>query len=104
MAHTPGPWWVQVVENIGVGIFGTRGTLGEPVAQVYSPFEDVLQANATLIAAAPEMLKACGSAVWLLNNRHNKDAAQWEQYAKAAEEDLQAAIAKARGEGPAQRG
>ncbi len=56
MAHTPGPWWVQVVKGIGVGVFGTRGTMGEPVAQVYSAFSDVQKDNATLIAAAPAML------------------------------------------------
>ena len=36
--------------------------------------------------------RACGSAIWLLSNRHNKDAAVWEQMAQATMKDLRAAV------------
>ena len=51
-----------------------------------------------LLAAAFGLFAACGSAIWVLNNRHNKDSHQWEVYARAAEDDLRAAIAKAKGD------
>ena len=58
---------------------------------------DIEYTRARVQTAAPDLLAACGSALWVLNNRHNKDAAQWERYAQAAEKDLRAAIAAARG-------
>jgi hypothetical protein len=61
MSHTPGPWFVKEVPGIGTGIFGWRGTLAVPVAQVHSPFADVQEANARLIAAACNSYdKHCG--------------------------------------------
>lgn len=40
------------------------------------------------------LLAACGSAIWVLENRHNKDSVKWDEYARAAIEDLRNAIAE----------
>ena len=84
-----------VQAELGPGIVDNRGMA---LAQLYSPFSDVLHEASHLFKAAPDLLAACGSAVWVLNNRHNKNSQQWEDYAQAAEDDLRAAIAKAKGE------
>ena len=52
----------------------------------------VMEDWAGLIANVPELVKACGSAIWLLENRHNKDVAQWERYAQATMDDLRRAL------------
>ena len=89
MAHTPGEWKAEPWGD-------PRWVVATETGFICSTLIND-EANATAIAALPDLLEACGSAVWLLNNRHNKDSAQWERYAQAAEEDLLAAIAKARG-------
>lgn len=49
-----------------------------------------------LCAANAKLLAGVGSALWVLNNRHNKNDPKWEEYAAAAEKDCRAAIAKAK--------
>ena len=43
---------------------------------------------------ALEMYKALGSAVWVLDNRHNKNLPEWEEYAAVAEAEARAVLAK----------
>jgi hypothetical protein len=64
MKHTPGPWMKE-----GPWITGNEG---ETLAQVYSEYE----ADARLIAAAPEMLEALIDACRTI---------QWEKGVKAIE-------------------
>ena len=52
-------------------------------------------ADEKLIKAAPALLEALGSARFVLVNRANADLPEWEQYAVAALEDIDAAIAAA---------
>ena len=71
MAHTPGPWWnteleLQSKPYPGIEIWGWPDSEHEYqvfVALVLSTQAsiplDQTQANATLIAAAPDMLEAC---------------------------------------------
>jgi hypothetical protein len=97
--HTPGPWSAATMKGgrplvrPKVSDFDTQ-----PIATVeggYSQSQVVLNANARLIAAAPDLLDAlrelrerCGSAV--------RDAGKF----LAALDRADAAIAKATGEGP----
>lgn len=49
-AHTPGPWWVCNDELV----LSQDGD----IAEIFSPKGKVLEANALLIAAAPDLLAA----------------------------------------------
>ena len=60
--HTPGPWRVGLlrpgeVTNILVDTIGTTGTYARTTAKVNTETKEG-EANARLIAAAPELLKA----------------------------------------------
>lgn len=64
MSHTPGPWktegWKGLIVNSKVGTI-----VAMPGASNRAPLEEH-QANARLIAAAPELLAACERALsWL---------------------------------------
>ena len=96
--HTPGPWHVA-----GDAVYsGTRTEKGgwvnsEQVFPRYveDPASDTfqrLEANARLIAAAPELLEACEAA--FMQFEHNGDEAPED---RAILDQLQHAIAKARG-------
>lgn len=101
--HTPGPWkhLRALVENapdrwlIHAGRWGSRGIAEVPIEQ---------EADARLIAAAPELLEALEE-IRLLTSRtiHPTDTRQgWEPVAverlATIERKARAAIAKARGE------
>lgn len=63
--HTPGPWKVHPYRNVSVGPYNKGidvGPYGRAVARVIGAFEEQhagpeAEANARLIAAAPEMLR-----------------------------------------------
>lgn len=58
--HTPGPWKVgSVVNGIESYRINIAGEDHHHVAKVSSRSDDEIKANATLIAAAPELLEAC---------------------------------------------
>ncbi len=92
--HTPGPWHWNGIATI----WNTRGNVGEVereviIAQVVTDYVNrthvepipVIEANARLIAAAPELLAALEEVVRISDRKHNAwDAAH-------------AAIAKAKG-------
>ena len=88
--HTPGPWHIME---------GTDWVIVSPevsVAAVYTPrgVREVRQANANLIAAAPDLLEALETAAYVLE--HYLDYTQNDMAVMA--EDARAALAKARGE------
>ena len=63
--HTPGPWTVENLGRPGCHIAGNNNanvcgvTQPRPYAVIYSPIDaEISKANARLIAAAPDMLKA----------------------------------------------
>ena len=72
MAHTPGPWKVdpKSQEETRSKIVGPEGWLG--VAQAFGDDLEETQANAALIASAPDLLAACEAALqdinWMVNN------------------------------------
>ena len=54
-SHTPGPWTLAPNCVYGIHVFGPDGGV---IAQIQGRDEPQHQANARLIAAAPEMLEA----------------------------------------------
>lgn len=54
--HTPGPWQIMVRDSVGDNIF----TESKPYRRIANTYGDAdeFQANARLIAAAPELLAA----------------------------------------------
>ena len=99
-AHTPGPWRIDpqiaVMNNSKTGMFqvaaeplGIRHLIGV-IGNGIHP--EVAEANARLIAAAPDLLAALGNGVFLLEARESSSTEK-DWIAKA-----RAAIAKAKGE------
>lgn len=90
--HTPGPWNVA-----GLTITADAGNPEQPIAHIVQflpKFSHETEANARLIAAAPELLAALVAMVGLVRLKYgNLDADIWGEVVKAEE-----AIAKARGE------
>lgn len=95
-AHTPGPWkaFQRKLEDCGylegqwhIG----NGQIGHTVANAYE------EANARLIAAAPELLRAMKDFTW--NVKHQKVAGYGDSEVQfdASFKQMEAAIAKAEG-------
>jgi hypothetical protein len=92
-AHTPGPWLVRPAEvTSGWGLCVGNGK--HIVAQLKGPAGAEKVANASLIAAAPEMLEALLDLVALLPDPELDVDAVQREYVLAA----RAVIAKATGE------
>jgi hypothetical protein len=90
--HTPGPWiyddrYVNVIAEDG------RAIAGRPAWSSLSP--DSEEADARLIAAAPELLEACEAALFALDCAINL---QGLQLLIPTADKVRAAIAKAKGE------
>lgn len=97
MTHTPAPWTIQHAT-----IANTE--LHKCIVQSHVPYKDQpqeAQANARLIASAPELLNACGFALeWLENlSRVNIDALLDSQPDQGGLRILRKAIAQAMGKG-----
>jgi len=104
--HTKGPWQVLPPEE-GVDYLRVRGThfgLRYKIANVHDEQPSCLpdgeaQANATLIAAAPELLEALEEAYETLTGiLEDTDGEDGERTANPLLVQARAAIAKARGE------
>lgn len=100
MKHTPGPWMAE--EGIeGQGLRWVTGKNGEQVAQVYSDYKNPLEANARLIAAAPDLLATLQKVVDY--HKYVQEKCIWHLEANAQVDlidilrDTQAAIANAIG-------
>jgi hypothetical protein len=95
MSHTPGPWKVVSSNQIGRAsaefyIWSAQGDQRSPaVAHVKHSTKRPTQANARLIAAAPEMLAALENAL---------SDAEKGGFCSQTFDDVRAAIAKARGQ------
>jgi hypothetical protein len=94
--HTPGPWRVNGFNKRGDRVVGD---LDGGVANVYCEEDSVRadpigEANAHLIAAAPDLLDACKLAHSYFHNREGRDLADLGLDASKA---LTSAIAKAEG-------
>lgn len=111
LKHTPGPWEFSsptmagndrvIVEAHGFGSVAAISLNGAPRHQsrldVTSPYYQAqlatMEANARLIAAAPELLEACRQANDLLNDHFGIDDS--DDAGNAVHDAIRAAIAKA---------
>jgi len=100
--HTPGPWHVgqgngegSVFSEAGRMGWGPGGTTLAPICRMIEqdPAED--EANARLIAAAPDLLAACEDAVATLVRWADNSA--WDERDDLTIDGLRAAIVKAEG-------
>jgi hypothetical protein len=93
-AHTPAPW--EATENDVTGCaYITSDATGGEVAVLYADKSDERDADARLIAAAPDLLKAASAAVEIVKESWGDD--QIEHGDCQACNLLLAAIAKATG-------
>ena len=105
LKHTPAPWQLTTIDGVprrrhlmvGAGYGG-----GLAVALMRTDHagatSETLEANARLIAAAPELLDALMQATILLKHAHDDANALESQYALETADAMTAALAKAIGE------
>ena len=89
--HTPGPWYVRLAMDLtGYPMYAIAGMSGDQKRDL-----PTLQANARLIAAAPELLDLLrqAEAMWLNDLCYAESATPGRKFADA----VRAAIAKATG-------
>lgn len=82
--HTPGPWYVVDETRIEQKVFGMISNVRGEVSPHYATEAN---ANARLIAAAPELLEACEKALYDL-----------QRYKFLSAYEVREAIARAKGE------
>jgi hypothetical protein len=89
--HTPGPWQFNGPEIYAPNFRGVREHHYD-VARVLHVMDDEGEANALLIAAAPDLLSACKRAVHLYDHDDATSVLEW-----VNSPEFRAAIAKAEG-------
>jgi hypothetical protein len=95
--HTPGPWEVSTKRGLNITA-KTRGGADFALAAVWTTLTgEAADANARLIAAAPDLLAACEAALPAIRWGLAHQGGNYSQY-EAVEQVIVAAIAKARGE------
>jgi hypothetical protein len=94
--HTPAPWTID-----NRAIYGNRGLIKPFIASVEDDHNDhETEANALLIAAAPELLEAlerCTAILWDMTGYLEECRQEPEEEAHQAIKDARAAINKATG-------
>ena len=85
IAHTSGPWLIQKRKSSGINVYGGHNA-AERIAIVDGWISEEEEANARLIAAAPDLLAALKGVVRLSDRKHEA----WDR--------ARAAIAKAEGQ------
>lgn len=91
--HTPGPWEAGDVDGDDIYIWSEGQKQFVGLASYEDGTQREVQANAHLIAAAPELLEACELAEQFWYADHPNDTVEAQQ----ARRQLRAAIAKATG-------
>jgi hypothetical protein len=100
MSHTPGPWRTDRNDIHSGQISVVHHCVGNDWVEVWSPDaiaadQKEMEANARLIAAAPELLEALEELYHLIDDAHDGDRVFTLELAQKAK----AAIEKARGQG-----
>lgn len=109
--HTPGPWeaveftehtgeqTMRIVDVDGYGIPRGEGPIGETYSRTLGIPDETAKANAHLIAAAPELLKALAKCLDMLDEIHMQHPEmKWSESIQATVAG-RAAIRKAKGGG-----
>ena len=91
-AHTPGPWEVSRGKIAGVELSHTVVLTGRDAVAVFAGSADAGEANARLIAAAPELLAALRGIIEI--GKRDLSNPKYDGYF----EEARTAIAKAEGE------
>ena len=95
-AHTPGPWTWTGGADKRLAPFVRSNARADAICKVMTSRLDEYQANARLIAAAPELLAACEKALWQLIPDAQAEEAEGRQDSAVKTSDiLRAALAKA---------
>ena len=98
--HTPGPWEVLVKERVGAPtVYIVRDRNADELIRLSDKYFSNADANARLIAAAPELLETCKAARQLWNDFLTKKEsfADYASRAQQVQSMLADAIAKAGG-------
>ena len=101
--HTPGPWVVGITDDNGSEVYTdytVKGKDRESIATTYCVVaaEGHHEANAHLIAAAPDRLNACEIALRRLNEQNGQVSEEVWNANYPADKALRDAIKKAKGE------
>lgn len=89
--HTKGPWVARVVRGMNASVYGPDEKSVASVGNARSRSTEECEANAHLIAAAPELLEELSELVNLIAHEYPAQQKTWLEGARKA-------IAKARGE------
>lgn len=69
MKHTPGPWYLNYTDG---GVLYEDGNRDKAIApDIYGRTKEECEANARLVAAAPQLLEVCRA---VINDWHSHDA------------------------------
>ena len=91
--HTPGPWEVhKMTSTYQIPIWAESKWIGNIDAGIDA---DIAEANARLIAAAPELLEACKEAFGVLTEPGIMDVDKWKGWRKLTVAKLREAIEQA---------
>ena len=90
--HTPGPWYCSWKDNDLYDQGGVYRVQPIPVGSTWGKVVKQYNANAHLIAAAPDLLKACKE---LMSELYLMPAKHWDQTTSDIYWDAKCAIAKA---------
>jgi hypothetical protein len=66
VTHTPGPWWLDDDGFVAAGSSDTYRTVADPRCMIATDMSGEMDANARLIAAAPDLLAAARNAANVL--------------------------------------
>lgn len=108
--HTPGPWCAEPADMFGDHniVLGDNADDARAIAAVVSNLRapSEVEANARLIAAAPDLLEACQELIGVIDSVDGEADYSKEEWAALgsaklhAEDRIRAAIARATGEQP----
>jgi len=90
MSHTPGPWKVDKNHKGFVNIRRDVDSYTSDIATVWDFYAENYESNASLIAAAPDMLEALEIAIWIIEKNIHGPVAGYS--------NILDAVRKARGE------
>ena len=94
--HTPGPWRIDKNDNPRNPGYHCRGDCNGQAFEVVFSTPDIRQADARLVAAAPELLSALKDAEFLLRKSGQIAGPMQDSYNRSAA-DARTAIAHAEG-------
>lgn len=93
--HTPGPWYSAITPTSGTWV-GSDPQCMIGIARIFGDSDEETEANAALIAAAPDLLEAL-KALHSCHRAFSNDPEMWTALDDDARKQAEAAIEKAEG-------